>query len=300
MTVSMCVREMEREALARLRKLVPDGCYLDGAASGQDGHLNLMSPRNDYSAPIAKWSRDLVEVFHRRGWVEHDPLGRTVLSRGGRAWLASRGVRAKAAIADGNRRAGAAVQVNRQDDAKLSPTVQIDDAESPLAWLASRKGPDGQPLLSQQMYDAGERLRRDFEAGQMADRVTAQWGATIMPGARGRSGIPGQGLSRSEQALAARQRVWNALQHAGPGLSSVLLEVCCLASGLEAAERHLKWPKRSAKLVLLIALERLVQHYGYDGMQGARQHAGLQMWGAEDYRPDLLGHLREACGSEPG
>jgi hypothetical protein len=73
--------------------------------------------------------------------------------------------------------------------------VVVDDAESPLAWLASRKGPDGRPLLSQQMFDAGERLRRDFEAGQMSDRVTAQWGASIMPGARGRSGLPGQTLT---------------------------------------------------------------------------------------------------------
>jgi hypothetical protein len=174
--------------------------------------------------------------------------------------------------------------------------IVVDDAESPLAWLASRKGPDGRPLLTQQMFDAGERLRRDFEAGQMSQRVTAQWGASIMPGARGRSGLPGQTLTQTEQALAARQRVWNALQHAGPGLSSVLLEVCCLASGLEAAERHLKWPKRSAKLVLLIALERLVQHYGYDGKPACALINQLQMWGAEDYRPELLGHLAKHQG----
>jgi hypothetical protein len=105
-------------------------------------------------------------------------------------------------------------------------------------------------------------------------------------------------LNRSERSLAARQRVWRALEHAGPGLSSVLLEVCCLASGLEAAERHLNWPRRSAKLVLLIALQRLAQHYGYDESQTAHRASGLQVWGLPDYRPDLLGHLADEAAPQ--
>jgi hypothetical protein len=300
MTASICKRELEREALGKLPRLAAKGAYLEPGDAGTRAVLNLMSPRNDHSAPVAKWDRDLVHAFHRYGWVEHDPLGRTVLSNGGRAWLASRGVKRVAAKA-AHRMSAQRPQPHkgRSSGDAGDLAVVVDDAESPLAWLASRKGPDGRPLLSQQMFDAGERLRRDFEAGHMSDRVTAQWGASIMPGARGRSGLPGQTLTASERALAARQRVWKALQHAGPGLSSVLLEVCCLSSGLEAAERHLKWPKRSAKLVLLIALERLAQHYGYDGQAGMRQCGQLQMWGAENYRPDLLGHLVGASGDEP-
>jgi hypothetical protein len=299
MPVSICRRELEREAVSRLPRLAARNCYLERCDIDGGRVVNLMSPRNDHAAPVAKWSRDLVDAFHRQGWVEQDPLGRTILSAGGRAWLAGRGV--KRGVAQNGRRLpgkrpGKQAGGDSTGGEAGNLAIVVDDAESPLAWLASRKGPDGRPLLTQQMFDAGERLRRDFEAGQMSQRVTAQWGASIMPGARGRSGLPGQALSQTEQALAARQRVWNALQHAGPGLSSVLLEVCCLASGLEAAERHLKWPKRSAKLVLLIALERLVQHYGYDGNASVRSHQPLQMWGAEDYRPELLGHLREASG----
>ena len=299
MTAANCKRELEREALARLPRLAAKTAYLEPSDSGARTALNLMSPRNDHSAPVAKWDRDLVDAFHRHGWVERDPLGRTILSNGGRAWLASRGVKRIAAEAR-QRTPAQRPEPNKGRSASQAgdAAIVVDDAESPLSWLASRKGPDGRPMLSQQMFDAGERLRRDFEAGQMSDRVTAQWGASIMPGARGRSGLPGQTLNGSERALAARQRVWKALQHAGPGLSSVLLEVCCLSSGLEAAERHLKWPKRSAKLVLLIALERLAQHYGYDGQAGVRQNGQLQMWGAENYRPELLGHLLEASGDE--
>jgi hypothetical protein len=273
MIASICKRELEREALGKLPRLAAKGAYLEPGDAGTRAVLNLMSPRNDHSAPVAKWERViwLTRSIDMAGssmirWAA--PSFQTVEGRG----LPGRGVKRVAAKAAANVSSTATAAGRRRSSGDAGDlAVVVDDAESPLAWLASRKGPDGRPLLSQQMFDAGERLRRDFEAGQMSERVTAQWGASIMPGARGRSGLPGQTLTASERALAARQRVWKALQHAGPGLSSVLLEVCCLSSGLEAAERHLKWPKRSAKLVLLIALERLVQHYGYDGNASVRQ-----------------------------
>jgi hypothetical protein len=41
-------------------------------------------------------------------------------------------------------------------------TVTVDDAESPLAWLARRKGRDGRPLIEPVQHLAGERLRAEF------------------------------------------------------------------------------------------------------------------------------------------
>jgi hypothetical protein len=38
--------------------------------------------------------------------------------------------------------------------------------------------------------------------------------------------------------------------------------VICQGEGLEAAERALGWPVRAGKLVLQLALDRLVSHYG--------------------------------------
>jgi hypothetical protein len=99
MIASICKRELEREALGKLPRLAAKGAYLEPGDAGTRAVLNLMSPRNDHSAPVAKWERDLVDAFHRYGWVEHDPLGRTVLSNGGRAWLAGRGVKRVAAKA---------------------------------------------------------------------------------------------------------------------------------------------------------------------------------------------------------
>ena len=54
-------------------------------------------------------------------------------------------------------------------------------------------------------------------------------------------------------------RPWPSL---GEELATILLEVCCLERGLEAAERRLGWPSRSGKVVLRLALARLALHYG--------------------------------------
>ncbi len=276
--------QLDREATPLLKRLAAEGCYLErehGTSSSRT--WGLMTPRNAHARAVLTCEPALIAAMEAAGWIERSPLGRLVLSNGGRAVLAARGIRVKCAGGPADRPAGSSAGLNA--------------SESPLAWLAGRKGPDGNPLISPDMLQAGERLRRDFETGQMGERVTSQWGASIMPGARGRSGAPDTGLNRSERAMAARQRVWRALEHAGPGLSSVLLEVCCLASGLEAAERHLNWPRRSAKLVLLIALQRLAQHYGYGEARTSRRAAGLQVWGLPDYRPDLLGHLADEAAS---
>jgi hypothetical protein len=44
-------------------------------------------------------------------------------------------------------------------------------------------------------------------------------------------------------------------------LADVAWRVLCLGEGLETAERALGWPSRAGKLVLTLALDRLVAHY---------------------------------------
>ena len=155
-------------------------------------------------------------------------------------------------------------------------------AESPLLWLAQRRNADGRPLISQAEFAAGERLRRDFELAKLSPRVTALWGveaATASTGGR-RCGLPPDGLATAERVLAARSRVERALKAAGEGLSTILLEVCCLQRGLEAAERRLGWPSRSGKVVLRLALSRLALHYGLrppaEPSRGSLDGFGLQ------------------------
>ncbi|MBO6635167.1 DUF6456 domain-containing protein [Parvibaculum sp.] len=138
--------------------------------------------------------------------------------------------------------------------------VIVNEAESPLGWLRRRKGADGKPLIGAAQFEAGEKLRADFTLGQMNPRVTADWSGA--PAGGDRRSLMRDPAEIADHALAARERVARALDAAGPGLSGILLRVCCHLEGLEAAERGFGWPKRSGKLVLQIALDRLVRHYG--------------------------------------
>jgi len=72
---------------------------------------------------------------------------------------------------------------------------------------------------------------------------------------------------------------------AGPELSSILLQVCCLAAGLEQAERLLDLPQRSGKAVLGLALNALSCHYGMGQAKPAA--ARKSFWAVPDYRPAI-------------
>jgi len=134
-------------------------------------------------------------------------------------------------------------------------TVTVNHAEQPLAWLARRGH------ISAVQLQASEHLRRDFHLAQLGPRLTMRWDP--LPGVR-RSG---SGPEPSGGQIAARQRFDAAVAACGPGLSDVLWRVVCMGEGLGTAEAPLGWPVRAGKLVLTLALDRLVGHYGLDAME---------------------------------
>lgn len=164
-------------------------------------------------------------------------------------------------------------------------SLLVDLDESPLAWLARRKGRDGKPLLSAAEVAAGERLRADFTRGHMTPRVTANWDAPV---ANGRRGGAGTSTDLADVALAARARVTRALEAVGPELAGPLVDVCCFLKGLEEVERDRAWPARGAKLVLGLALSRLARHYGFV-VSASRRDGRIVSWGAADSRPTIDG-----------
>src|SRR5215204_3958776 len=70
--------------------------------------------------------------------------------------------------------------IDKATGRRAARSVTINRAESPLGWLKARG------LVSQRQYDAGERLRLDWERAQLPPKVTMTWDAA--PVARGRSG----------------------------------------------------------------------------------------------------------------
>jgi hypothetical protein len=160
--------------------------------------------------------------------------------------------------------------------------------ESPIAWLRRRKDRNGEAMISQIQFDAGERLRADFYFAHMTPRTTTNW-SSLSPMQRGRRYGAAQrtGADMLDNAAAAAERVRRALAAVGPELSGVLIDVCCHLKGLEEAERAAGWPQRSAKIVLQLALTRLARHYGLEPIAAPTARSVVRHWGSTDYRPQL-------------
>jgi len=128
-------------------------------------------------------------------------------------------------------------------------SVTVNLAESPLTWLHARGH------LDDRLFDAGERLRSDYERAQLAPSITMRWDMVRVKGGGD------QGLTPTERQIAARDRFDGALDQAGTGLKDILWRVVCAGEGLPDAEKGLGWPARSGKLVLKLALERVADFY---------------------------------------
>jgi len=138
--------------------------------------------------------------------------------------------------------------------------------ESPVVGLSRRKDRDGRPFLTRPMVRSAERLREDFELAQIGqhrdDGSRPDWKALLASIETQSPVIP-----RGDSAFA---QVTRALMFLGPGLAEVALRCCCLLEGLETTEKNMGWAARSGKVVLRIALQRLVLHYQESGNLGPR------------------------------
>ncbi len=289
-----------------LKALSESGAYgLTGEDSGCE-RLLVAAPRNGISIVVARFELNLEAPLCSAGlaiWrtgavsgrrrLEITSAGRARLLRqsppaGADPFLAQHKPLARSAAEPAERRPSARARpgaASRQA-ARPAPTagggVIIDQAESPLAWLANRKGTDGKPLIGVASLEAGERLRRDFTFAGLEPRMTADWSAN------GAGGSGSGALTYSDSVIAARQRVGAALDFVGADFAGLLLDVCGFLKGLEIIEGERRWPRRSAKLVLILALRQLARHYGIgESASGPARSTGVLHWGAEGFRPAI-------------
>ncbi len=159
-------------------------------------------------------------------------------------------------------------------------TITVNETESPLVWLARRRGRDGRALIELHQLQAGERLRTDFTQAHLMPRTTSNW-SNPLSGGRDGGFADGAGVF-TETMIAARQRVHRALDVVGPEFAGLLLDICCFLKGLADVERERAWPTRSGKVVLQLALARLARHYGLSAQARGPARVPVRTWLADD------------------
>lgn len=221
---------------------------------GDDGPPEVRVLRDDLHG-----NREDVAAFRLQSLQGAAAAGLVIKERNGDWRLSEAGRRkvmgARSAAAPKTLRATPAGAAQRVTATPLS----VNDSESPLAWLRRRRDAQGVAYISEAEFAAGERLRIDFTLAQMTPRVTVNWSAAGSGSKR--RGEAGGGVEMSDRAAAAGQRVRNALAAVGPEFAGILLDVCCFLKGLERVEREARWPQRSAKFYLQMALRSLARHY---------------------------------------
>jgi hypothetical protein len=272
---------LERHALKLVMKLSREGARLEPERDGDKVSFRLFQGRRAGLSHGVSVSFDFVKTLHKEDLIAPNQGG-FVLSEAGAAWL-----RRKLASGDPFREQHQQRAMETAEIEGVRRPALVDETESPLGWLRRRKDKAGRPMIDAAQFEAGERLRRDFFHAGLTPRVTASWDG--IPGDRAsRRAGPGASANLREQTVAAQQRVRRAMEAVGPDLASILLDVCCHLKGLEEAEREKGWPRRSAKLVLQIALKELARHYGLlrAAADTARDSSRrLVHWGAADYKP---------------
>jgi hypothetical protein len=174
------------------------------------------------------------------------------------------------------------------DQTRIAPdAVLVNESESPLVWLARRKDAQGKPMIDAVQFAAGEKLRADFTRAAMTPRIGANLSAPV---AHGRRGGGESAAHYSDLVIAAKQRLNLALAAAGPEFSGLLLDVCCFLKGLETVEHERGWPRRTSKVVLGLALDRLARHYRIVVQVSGKNRGTVRAWQAEGARPTMDAH----------
>lgn len=282
---------LSREALRLLRAMAARGAHTradpfdpdrillrKGETSRGDGAaVSLGGGSFARSALDMLLGHDLVNT----GKDSADSDASAVISQAGKSYLARLAARRAGqgdeAFAAQHRVEAMADRPDPADDgARLR--VRINQEESPLAWLAARKGADGAPLIDAAQCEAGERFRRDLTMAGIMPGVSIDWDRLGSGGGGGGGNRAGR-LDATEACIAARQRVTRAVRHLGAEDGDLLIDVCGFLTRISEIERARGWPARSGKIMIARALSRLADHYGLAGAaHGAVRNRRILAW----------------------
>lgn len=162
-----------------------------------------------------------------------------------------------------------AFAAQHREETKGPDGVALNLAESPLARLAAASG--GEPaFLARHQVEAGERVRRLVERARLNPRLTMNYSAAQVAGGK----APSHAGEMSDMAADARKALARLHEALPRDCAEVVLDVCGFEKGLQQVESERGWPRRSAKLVLRIGLDRLAEVWGIGAVAVGRDGRG--------------------------
>ncbi|NJM33574.1 MAG: hypothetical protein HC850_01455 [Rhodomicrobium sp.] len=163
----------DNRVLSIFRRLAKPGSHIAPLAAASHDGMSEARYRVAHAASGSQ-SGPAVSAQDVREWLSQDliepcPEGYRI-SRTGIAWLKRKLSAAEAFQVQHQTRSARIIDIG----GVKRPAV-VNDAESPLGWLASRKDKNGVPLLAPHQLEAGERLRSDYQFAGLTARVTSSW-----------------------------------------------------------------------------------------------------------------------------
>lgn len=239
----------DEEGLPVLRRLCEPGAIL-AVARDMESAVVVREDSEGQSIRTAVVERAVAQAMALRSWISSSNsdariVRYSVTAEGRRAF------RELTANQENNARLG-------RDQPEADPAAAGSAAnpryivvENPILSLSRRKDKNGKPFISKEQLSAGEHLRQDYELSGLS--------VEDLQLAKDQLAIANASLPKG--VTSARQRLKQALDDLGPGLAEAAFECCCLQRGLEVTEKKMGWSSRSGKIVLRIALTRLLRHY---------------------------------------
>ena len=267
-------RGEQQEVRRVLRRLCEPGSFLRRLPPGKQSGYGLFVKRNRWRKAVLKMAPPSFALFRREGLLAEEAEERYGASLAARALY-------RRLTAEGSATERFAAQ--HQWRVEIEHGARRNLAQTPLDWLKARQANARKTGwgLTEEEFAAGERLQRDYDASGMRTRMTMDWERPVVQAGRRDAAVP-------DCMLDARSRLRAALQFVGPSLQTILLAVCCDLCGLEEIESRFGWPRRSAKLVLKIALAQLALFYKTRrGQRANALHHGAKPVGA--LRGEMVG-----------
>lgn len=225
-------------------------------APGRPGRYGVFASGDRRRRPQALMTAAQLRALLSEGAVAEGENGAYRLTPAGRAGLARRSGAGTASPAAGPLPTELRTVID--DHGRFQAALGV---EPTVARLARLRDMAGEAWLTAQELAAAKRLSADLELGARGGVRLSRWGAD--GGGPGQVGVRGSAGAEAALMLGAeaRHRAVAALKALAPPLRRVAERVCGEGATLEELERQDKWPARSGKVALKLALSQLAQAY---------------------------------------